>query len=373
MSYSIPSYNYSNLFNLVVKFNAKAAKNGLAPLYITKISTNMVEEKDNKLNISEYVEYTEFNLTGTIPVINGWKIIAAVDHIDGVNVINKFPGIEIELPVEFYSRNPYCDHCNTRKIKKHSILIQNIETSEYKHVGKTCLKDFFNKDVDYYIAYFSDITNLFTSIDGEFSERMSSYEIHYDIKEILQIAFCSIRQWGYIKSSEMGSTKSSINYYFDKGAVDFKFIDEDSKNVEKAIEWLSNQSPSDFINNLNNLVKIRYISYKYFGYVAGLAGCYLKSVSENSNKVAINNEFVGNIGKRENFVVKLLNKMAIESYYGVSYLHIFLDNNNHKLSWFSSRGTDMEVDEIYTIKGTVKSHKEYKGENQTQLTRVTVI
>lgn len=373
MTYSIPSYNFSSLFAMVVKFNNKASKNGLAPLNLVKLGTEMVEKFNPDTKLGEFVEYTSFNLTGVVPVINGWKIIAAVDHVDGMNIINKFPGIENELPVEFYSRKPYCEHCNTYKVKKHSILIQNIETSEYKHVGKTCLKDFFNYDVDYYVSYFSEITNLFNLIDGEFSERSGSCEIHFDIKEILMIAFCSIRQWGYIKSSEEASTKSSIYYYFDKGAHCFKFIDEDNENVEKAIEWLSHQSSSDFINNLNNLVKIRYITGKYFGYVAGMAGCYLKSVSEKSTKVAINNEFVGTVGKRENFVVKLLNKMAIDSYYGVSYLHIFLDDKNHKMSWFSSRETDMEVDETYNIKGTVKSHKEYKGENQTQLNRVAVI
>ena len=372
MFYSIPSYNFSSLMAAVTKFNFKASKMGMEGLTISNVGTKMVETFDDNMVVKKYVEYTEFDLVGEIPVINGWKIVAAIDHLNGVNIINKFPGIEQEIPVEFYDRKPYCEHCNSYKIKKQSILIQNLSTQEYKHVGKTCLKDFFNKDVDSFIAYYGSMMDLISSIDSEYSERISG-EYSYNIREILHIAFCSIRQWGYVKSAEEGSTKNSIYSFFGPSYKYFEFEESDWTNVELAIEWLATQSPSDFINNLNNLVKAEYISNKHFGYVAGLAGCYLKSISEKREKVAINNEFTGTVGKRDNFTVSLLNKIAIQSFYGVSYLHIFLDNTAHKLSWFASKDSDMEVGNTYKIKGTVKSHKEYKGENQTQLTRVAMI
>jgi hypothetical protein len=211
---------------------------------------------------------------------------------------------------------------------------------------------------------------MMDDIEGEYTNSGSS-EQHFEFNEVLGVAFCSIRQWGYRKSSEESSTKNSINSYYGSGHSYFNINQEDVNNVMSSLEWLKTQANNEFFNNLKNMVKMQYIPYKYFGYVAGLAGAYLKSENEKRQTKEFTNEYVGTIGKRDLFEVSLLVKKAVESFYGVSYLHIFLDKTGHKLSWFSTAGSDAEINNTYVIKGTVKKHEEYNGVKQTALSRVT--
>jgi len=352
----------------VTGFNKKNNKMGNSPIIVTVINEEMKQLED-----MSYLSYTTFTVDGNIPVINGWKIVAQIDHIDGMNIINKLA--DVAIPEEFYTRKPFCDHCNTYRVKVNSILIQNIESGKFMHVGKTCLKDFFNMGIEEIINPMSFVLGLMDDINDGESFKGTGDHSRYAFSEVLMVSFCSIRQWGYRKSDTENSTKNSINsYYTTTGYQYFDISQEDVANTINAIEWLKVQGNSDFFTNLKTMEKMAYIPYKYFGYVAGLAGCYLKDQEKKTTeKLAFIDEYVGTIGKREVFNVSLIAKKAIESYYGVSYLHIFVDNAGHKMSWFASHDTDMEVNNSYNIKGTTKKHEEYQNVKQTMLSRVAVV
>lgn len=369
-NYTIPYANLFNLTNSIAKFNKKATKNGMENIVLSA-GTSYYKRFD-----AGFVSMVDVKVEGNIPVINGWKLIAAVDHTPNGNIISKFPSArDVVLPEEFYTRAPFCDHCNTRKVKVHSFIIQNIESGVYMHVGSTCLTDFFNMDMSTLIGKLSFIKELDEDLnDGEYTN-FSGSAYSFEFKDVMEIAFCSIRNFGYRKSSEVGSTKSSICSYYGPNRKDFDINEEDIANAANAMVWIANNtSNNEFFINVKTIMSLHYIGEKYFGYVAGAAASYLKDLSrKNQEKVSFVSEYVGTIGKREDFTVKLINKMAIESYYGVSYLHIFLDAKGHKLSWFSSRDTDAEVDHEYVIKGTVKKHEIYKDIKQTSLSRVSFL
>ena len=91
-------------------------------------------------------------------------------------------------------------------------------------------------------------------------------------------------------------------------------------------------------------------------------------------------EHVGNIGERLEMAVKCERKVEIEShdYYGrpaTAWLILFVDGEGNKYKWFTSSWKHLDripENEIVKIRGTVKSHEDYKGTAQTQLTRVFV-
>lgn len=64
---------------------------------------------------------------------------------------------------------------------------------------------------------------------------------------------------------------------------------------------------------------------------------------------------------------------ALETEWGASFLYRFEDEKGNSLVWFASSKQDMEPDKTYKIKATVKRHNEFRGRNQTQLTRVKVV
>ena len=71
-------------------------------------------------------------------------------------------------------------------------------------------------------------------------------------------------------------------------------------------------------------------------------------------------EYVGNVGDKINVT------LTFKGY------HTFEDENGNTFIWVTSASKDFEENKTYTVKGTIKAHKEYKGVKQTNLTRCRV-
>ena len=82
-------------------------------------------------------------------------------------------------------------------------------------------------------------------------------------------------------------------------------------------------------------------------------------------------EFFGEMGKRDVFVLRLVYTQPIDGAYGRSYLHIFLDAEGRKAKWFSS--SECLDKGAYEIKATVKNHEVYQGRKITQLNRCKIV
>ena len=107
---------------------------------------------------------------------------------------------------------------------------------------------------------------------------------------------------------------------------------------------------------------------------------YREANSPANEKIS---EYVGNIGERITADVTIKRISSFEShysYYGeTNYIYKFEDNAGNIYTWKTSGGLDKKVNDRFvpmqegescTITGTVKDHKEYKGDKETVLTRV---
>ena len=83
-------------------------------------------------------------------------------------------------------------------------------------------------------------------------------------------------------------------------------------------------------------------------------------------------EYVGEIGDRDVFELKIEKVIGLDGYYGHSSMHIMTDANGNTFVWNTATKT-LEVGTTYNLKGTIKDHKEYKGVKQTILTRCTIM
>ena len=105
----------------------------------------------------------------------------------------------------------------------------------------------------------------------------------------------------------------------------------------------------------------------------------IKTDAEEVAKAAIqktlpesHSEYIGEIKERlRDIHVKLISQREVESYYGISTLYTFSQEEN-VLVWFcSGRGLDdtIQVGDEILLTGTVKAHDEYNGIKQTRLNR----
>ena len=83
-------------------------------------------------------------------------------------------------------------------------------------------------------------------------------------------------------------------------------------------------------------------------------------------------EYVGNIGDKISVEVKLVGKYYYEGFYGVTNIYKFVDNNDNIYVWKTSTYKEIELNEVYTLRGTIKEHSEYKDEKQTILIRCKI-
>lgn len=79
-------------------------------------------------------------------------------------------------------------------------------------------------------------------------------------------------------------------------------------------------------------------------------------------------EYVGEIGKRQEFTLTLLDAICIDGYYGPSYINKLADADGNIFIWKTGRQIT-ERGGIVRLRGTVKDHSEYRFVKQTILSR----
>ena len=96
-----------------------------------------------------------------------------------------------------------------------------------------------------------------------------------------------------------------------------------------------------------------------------------KRLKEQAKKKAIISEFVGTIGKRQDFTLTVKKALAFESQYGTIYFYIMEDSKENTFVWKTTKG--LEADTKYILKGKIKEHEIYRDRKQTIITRCKII
>lgn len=332
---------------------------------------------------------------------NDWKFIAVVEHKEAGNIIRQF-NTEIEAPEKYRCTEPICEHCNTKRRRKDTYLIYNEKTQEWKQVGKTCLTEFtMGMDAEEVARYISLFDCL---IEGE-AVSGSSYESYYSVKEIVQYALETVKHFGYQKWTEWeprstrvrcmdyfrvrtGSTAWMGQSVIDKLNEEMDYVkfnpnsEENEQMASDAIEWVKAQEKNDsYMHNLKVICSSEYCAGRDLGILISLGKVYrsyLESAEEKARREkaaaqeSANSEYVGVIGERIEFSPVFAECVySTDTMYGYSWLYKFVDTDGDVYMWWSSSGVDLDK-EIISVKGTVKSHEEYRGTKQTFLTRCKV-
>jgi hypothetical protein len=100
----------------------------------------------------------------------------------------------------------------------------------------------------------------------------------------------------------------------------------------------------------------------------------LQTFLENhESELNLRDDHFGEIGQRIEIDLTVTFVRPVDSMYGTSLLIKGHDADGHRFTTFyAGNKFDPKIGETYTVKATVKDHDEYKGENQTMLTRIAV-
>lgn len=328
--------------------------------------------------------------------VNGWEFVAVIEHNNPTNIIRSFR-TEYNVPERYYTSEPICEHCNSKRKRKDTYLIRNTETGEFKQVGKSCLKDFTNGlDADAVARYISWFDEL---IKGE-APSGGSYSRYYPIEEVMQLAVEAVNLYGYQKSISVydagyigqQSTKEVVvdvwggdrwaKKHYEKG-----FNVNREGNKEKAAAILSFvaglENKFGYISSLKTLCSKEYCQGRDLGIVVSAVACYNREMEYQARKAqreaqqakeqsALKNEWFGTIGERVEVMqpeCKLLTSW--ETDFGTTYLYKFITDNGLVFTW--KTGKSIGTGKKLKVVGTIKAHTEFRGLKQTELTRCKIV
>lgn len=342
----------------------------------------------------ETARFIEVAVSG-VAIINNWKFIATIETSPNGNIIKQY-ATDVEVPDFYKTCKLVCDHCNTKRARKSTYLIQNVETKEFKQVGKSCLADYTHgldaEGVASYIAMFDEL------IRGEAVDA-SSNTAYYETVDVLKVAEELVSKLGYRSAdSHDESTKVLTRLFLHRelsGGTITKRIDElaDDINfdcnrkevvdqVNNIISWLLNDADTSeiYMHNLKTLVSNKYVKWSDIGILASATIAYRKAMrfKKNDEEFAKNHEddfkseYVGHVGERITVDLKSVTCVySNDTMYGMSFLYKMVDVNDNILMWSTSKSLDEE--EYKSVTGTVKSQSSYRDIKQTYLTRCKLV
>ena len=327
-------------------------------------------------------------------VINDWQFIASVEHTEKGNIINRT--CNIEVPERYYTGQPVCEHCKSRRYRKNTYIVRNINSGEFKQVGKSCLQDFTNGlSAEMAAAYISLYECL---IEGEAPGPGCHIERYIDLKEALQFIAETVDKFGYVKTQERGrSTASRAGDYYaaEHGLVYGKTKEEydremaavafDHKSpkvlalVAEALDWiLSQDETNNYIHNLKTVCSLPYVRWKNFGILASLFPSYdreraykaRKEAEAKAREAEAVSQYVGAVKDRITIEVESVDCVTSwETEFGITRVYKIIGADGNVYTWKTTKWLD---DGIKTSIGTVKAHTEFRGVKQTEVTRCKV-
>jgi hypothetical protein len=366
----------------IIKFNKKATKWNL-PLVTMEIGPVEVEERtDNDNGDAYFVEVVKVDIVGDVPKIQGWSVHSRIEpsEVKGQNYVFTNPNQPHAISLK--NKEMFCDHCQTRRLKKVAYFIQNEDGHEML-VGATCLQDFLPScNIESLLSYMNDFHKI-SDID---EERVPRDQWVYPTTIAIQESYLSIKKFGFVSKTKMIEEQNKNNFVrmtaadidaskeIKKSLWDDVDIDELNKSLESFIPHMmaKNATGNDFIGNVQIALQSEAIKPKLFGYIAAAVNTWLKDNEKAAQDTTVkSNEYFGTIGQR--YMIKglrITRLTPIEGQWGTTLVYGFVDEEGNAYAWFSTKDVG-EVNEVVNLKGTIKNHQEYMGRKQTILTRCT--
>lgn len=319
-----------------------------------------------------------------------WRLLGVLTPIptetgETITLATAVPGTE--LPEDVREWELRCDHCMMNRNRKETFLVQHT-SSEIRQVGRQCIRDYLGHDAERIFSWFDFVRDFLS--DSQTWGINNSHSIGtYSLKHVLSATSAIIKNNGW-KSRKVALETMSIStsdlvmkhllevsHSADEFRRENPISEEDERIAEECVEfWKSEYNDlSDYVQNARLLAEHNVVIKKAFGLAVSLLPVWQKRIADKQEYTSRVNEYVGEVGERRDFMVSLVSRRPIESAWGIKYLVTFRDTEGRSLIWWatSGSGTLTDAGDSFSIKGTIKEHKEYKGTRQTILSRVILI
>lgn len=405
--YSVYEGRMDDLMKKVTKIQNKCKKFG-CDFHFEQVGEELKDVKCPDGTVQKF-RFILVEAEGTAKV-NDWEFVASVEHTSKGNIFSKALS-DVEIPERYRCSKPYCEHCNVNRSRKDTFIIRNMNTGDFKQVGKSCLMDFTHGMSAEYAALCASMHDVFEEAQEApvgFSSWSAAY---YDIRTILQYGAETIRHFGYAKTVDSwgnynpDSTRERMTRFFEVGTGRTRFMNKEvirsireemdnvnfdadsaeaTKMVEDALSWIQVQEASnDYMHNLKVVTSLEAVDYSKFGILVSLFPTYNRELAfkaeqaekEEKRKAERHSKWMGELGKR--ITIDVESVACVTSWTNcfdgyntsITYLYKIVDVMGNVYMWKTAK----ELENVSKLVGTVKEYDEFRGVKQTVLTRCKVL
>jgi hypothetical protein len=362
-----------------------------------------------KLGRLVYFRFVPLTLVGETPRLAGYEFVATLQHLTDdtgatINMLRSIPSFKGTLPVEYRSASPEnCDHCHKKILTRKETFIVRHESGKWMQVGRTCTQDFLGGIDPHAVA--AQLSCFLSACEScEESEldgmRGNSGDGRVPIERLLEVVAALVRVDGWtsrgrarLDDSLYATADAAISMFnppsgaeafakWKKWSEERKPTAEDLETAEKALtharEVLGKREDlGDYEHNLYVATTQASVGHKLIGITASLISYYLKEMerlvlSESRRIATAGSVHFGEVGKRADYYLTCTRVFTNEGNWGTTYIHSLVTVDGNLATWFASSNPEMKPGVVYRVSATVKSHGEYKGAQQTILTRLTI-
>lgn len=335
------------------------------------------------------VEVIPLNLPEILPVINGWRFVAALEHAEGGTIVHAVPGEEV--PKMYRDCRSSCDHCNADRKRNDTFVLRHTDGST-KQVGSTCIRDFLGNSAPHNIAIQATIVTCIVdtlrSLEDGFEGGRARE--HFMLTGFLATVSAVMRENGWVsrKMANERDTMSTSDVALSelrKLKPEIVVNDADCDLARCAADWAENISDEavdaesgDYLHNVRVIAIGGTVESRNAGVAASIVNAYQRAIGAariSDNRRTAANVHVGVVGKRETFKDAQLDFVAgYETQFGYTTVLSFILGNGATVVWKASNTNigKADIGKVFTITGKVKNHGEYKGRAQTNLSHCKV-
>lgn len=398
MKYKIYEEFFEKVEKKLNRIEKKCARYGNP--FTFEIVGEEIEEVENEEGHKNYYKFIVVDVEGTAR-ISDYECVAVLEIHNCGNVVRRINN-EIDIPVRFLHTENICEHCNSKRRRNELYIIHNVVTNEFKQVGSDCLNLYTHGlNAEYVASYIDGITELEEN-DGCVGNGGKYY---IPVKDVIGYSSEIVDKMGYFNSNSDLSTKRLLIEILLHGSmqnkianmnkmlrdckfynVDFDTTDFNKKEtydkVEDIIEYyLGLKADSEFIHNVQVLLKDEYVEWQNIGFLCYLPEGYNKYIQKEIKRAEqkiINekSEYFGEVGKRyKNMDVSEIRILTgWDTQFGFTYLYKIVLDKGNVLTWKSTNWySEEDLLKVRKIDFTVKEHTEYKETKQTNVTRCKLL
>ena len=385
---NIPTSALERLDAKFVRLTKRAAKCGaVAPAYQVTAIRYLAERDAQGEKTGRFVEVVDVRVHGAATQIDGYDLVGVIDtsSFAGQNLVKVYG--DVEFPQHLRDSKPVCDHCGLDR-KRNDIVVLRSPEGQYVRLGRSC--------VGLYVPGGDPETAIlcakyYDELREAASEPTERVDLEFRSLDVLAIAAAVVAEFGFVSKAAASddfrkhSTCSAVEAHYSRDPK--ARVETSAADYEKAkavIAWakgldLFESGLGNYGESLRVVCSSELAPVKYWGILVSAIAAHdrfladeVRAEREAVAKAA--SEWVGEVKKRQDFVVECERIIRIDGYYGVTGLHILRDESGNAIKWFASEGAAwLEEGDKAVLKATVKAHEEYEGEQQTVVTRAKVV